>query len=64
MGDIVAFIVCIALFLGGMFLFGLAPILPAFEGLIFFIGILCVASALFIPVHLLPRAEDGAGRMR
>jgi hypothetical protein len=64
MGDIVAFIVCIALFLGGMFLFGLAPILPAFEGLIFFIGILCVAAALFIPVHLLPRAEDGAGRMR
>jgi hypothetical protein len=64
MGDIVAFIVCIALFLGGMFLFGLAPLLPAFEGLVFFIGILCVASALFIPVHLLPKSDEGVRRMR
>jgi hypothetical protein len=57
MGDIVAFIVCMALFVGGMFLFGLAPILTAFEGPIFFLGILCIAAALFIPVHVLPKSR-------
>ena len=54
---IVVFIICIVLFIGGMFLFGLAPLLPAFQGLVFFIGILCVAAALAIPMHLLARFD-------
>ena len=54
---IVVFIICIALFIAGMFLFGLAPILPAFQGLVFFVGILCVSAALAIPTSLLPRFD-------
>ena len=54
---VVVFVICLALFIGGMFLFGLAPLLPAFQGLVFFIGILCVAAALGIPMHLLERFD-------
>lgn len=57
MGDVIAFILCLALFLVGLFLLGLAVTLPAWQGLVFFAGIVCVALSFGIPVHLLGHSE-------
>ena len=57
MGDVIAFILCLALFLVGLFLLGLAVTLPAWQGLVFFSGIVCVALSFGIPVHLLGHSE-------
>jgi hypothetical protein len=57
MSTVIAVIVCFALFLGGLLLFGIAPILPDWEAAVFFVGILCVAASLAIPVHLLPKLD-------
>lgn len=57
MGDVIAFILCLLLFLVGLFLLGLAVTLPAWEGLVFFAGILCVALSFGIPVHVLGHSE-------
>ncbi len=53
----ISVVVCIALFVGGIILFGVAPTLTAWQGVVFFCGILCVALALAIPVHLLPQLD-------
>ena len=57
MSDVIAFLLCFLLFLVGLFLLGLAATLPAWEGLVFFAGILCVALSLGIPVHVLGHTE-------
>jgi hypothetical protein len=57
MGDVIAFILCFLLFLVGLFLFGLAPTLSAWEGPVFFAGILCIALSFGIPVHALGHSE-------
>jgi uncharacterized membrane protein len=59
MGDVLAFIGCMILFLLGMFLMGLADTLPAWQGVVFFCGILCIALSFGIPVHLLGHSEHG-----
>ena len=57
MGDVIAFIVCFVLFLFGIFLLGTADTLPAWQGLVFFGGILCIAASFAIPVHALSKTE-------
>ena len=57
MSTVFAFIVSFALFLGGMFLFGFAFSLTAWQGLVFVAGILAVSLALAMPAHLLSRAD-------
>ena len=57
MSTVIAVIVCFALFLGGIVLFGIATTLPAWQAAVFFAGILCVALSLWIPVHLLPKLD-------
>jgi hypothetical protein len=57
MGDVIAFILCFLLFLGGIFLLGMADTLPGWEGLTFFAGILCIALSFGIPVHVLGHAD-------
>jgi hypothetical protein len=57
MGDVIAFILCFLLFLAGIFLLGLADTLPAFQGLVFFAGILCIALSFGIPIHVLGHAD-------
>ncbi|WP_374009057.1 hypothetical protein [Leifsonia sp. LS-T14] len=57
MGDVIAFILCFLLFLLGIFLLGLAVTLPAWEGLVFFVGILCISLSFGIPVHVLGHAD-------
>jgi hypothetical protein len=57
MSTVIAVIVCFALFVGGLLLFGIAPTLTDWQAAVFFAGILCVAASLAIPVHLLPKLE-------
>jgi hypothetical protein len=57
MRDVIAFILCFALFLFGLFLLGMADVLPPVQGLVFFCGILCVALSFGIPVHLLSKLD-------
>ncbi|GAA2051417.1 MULTISPECIES: hypothetical protein [Leifsonia] len=57
MGDVLAFIGCFILFLVGIFLLGLADTLPAWQGLVFFAGIVCIALSFGIPVGVLGRTE-------
>ncbi|MGO4691739.1 hypothetical protein [Glaciibacter sp. 2TAF33] len=51
--NVVAFIVALAIFVLGFWLFGLAFAVTAFQLEIFFGGILCVALAVAIPVQIL-----------
>lgn len=46
------YIVALVLFLGGIFLLGISFSLVPLQALVFVVGILCVAAALAIPVHL------------
>ncbi|WP_168209201.1 hypothetical protein [Agromyces intestinalis] len=55
----VLFLIAMAIFVFGLWLFGVAELVPGFEALVFFAGILCVATALAIPTTLLGR---GGGR--
>ncbi|WP_166790496.1 hypothetical protein [Cryobacterium tagatosivorans] len=50
---VVAFIVAMAVFVLGLWLFGLAFAVTAFQLPIFFAGILCVALALAIPTRVI-----------
>ncbi|CAN5355520.1 hypothetical protein BH09ACT6_BH09ACT6_00660 [soil metagenome] len=52
-------VVSLALFIGGLFLFGFAFEYPDFAALIFASGIVSVTLGLFIPLQLL-RHIDGA----
>jgi len=50
---VVAFIVAMAVFVLGMWLFGLAFAVTAGQLPIFFSGILCISLAVAVPAHLL-----------
>ena len=50
---IVAFIVAFAIFVLGLWLFGLAFSVTSLMGATFIAGILCVAISMAIPFHLL-----------
>jgi len=51
--NIVPFIIAFAIFILGMFLFGLAFSVTVFQGAIFIAGILAISLSLAIPFHLL-----------
>lgn len=53
--NVVAFIVALAIFVLGFWLFGLAFAVTTFQLPIFFAGILCVGLALALPAHILRR---------
>ncbi|MGN6762695.1 MAG: hypothetical protein ACTHJI_15360 [Leifsonia sp.] len=57
MSDVLAFIGCFILFLFGLFLLGLASTLPAWEGVVFFGGVICIALSFGIPVGVLGHTE-------
>ena len=50
---ILSFVIAMAAFVVGLWLFGLAFTLTAWQGPIFFGGILAVSAAIAIPVHVL-----------
>ncbi|GGF26543.1 hypothetical protein [Subtercola lobariae] len=56
---VVTLIVSLVLFIGGMYLFGLAFQFPDFATLIFASGLVSVCLGVFIPLQLL-RHVDGA----
>ena len=54
----VPFVIAMALFVLGMWLFSVAPEVVGFEAILFFGGIVCVALALAVPVNLLGHRES------
>lgn len=54
---IIAFIVSLALFVGGIVLMGYAFEPDAAHGVVFFSGILLTAIGLAVPIHLLKRVD-------
>ncbi len=55
--NVIAFIVAIALFIGGLLLMGYSFYAYGFQGPMFVGGILAVGAALAIPVHVLKRID-------
>jgi len=55
--NVVAFLFSMAIFVFGMWLMGTAPVMPGFEAITFFGGILAVAVAVAIPVNMLGRGD-------
>jgi hypothetical protein len=53
----IALVISFALFLGGLLLMGIAVELPAWQALVFFLGIIGVALSFAIPIHLLPALD-------
>lgn len=55
--NIIAFIVSLALFVGGLVIMGSAFYAPGVEALVFMLGILSSSLGIIIPVHLLKRID-------
>jgi hypothetical protein len=54
---VIAFIICFAIFLGGLFLMGTAVEAVGIEAPLFIAGILAVALSIAIPVHVLEKFD-------
>lgn len=54
---ILAFVVSLVVFVGGIYVMGSAFYVPGVEGLVFFAGILLCALGIVIPVHVLKRID-------
>jgi hypothetical protein len=46
------YLIALILFVGGIFLVGISFSIVPIQALVFVLGILCVAAALAIPIHL------------
>jgi Leu/Phe-tRNA-protein transferase len=57
MSTVLTFILAFVLFLGGMYLFGFAFSIDAWQAPVFVGGILAVSLAIAIPAHLMGRTE-------
>jgi len=55
--NIVAFIISLALFVGGLFIMGAAFALPSLQGLVFFAGIIVTSLGIAVPIHLMKRID-------
>lgn len=55
--NVIAFVVAIALFLGGLLLMGYSFYVVGFQGPVFVAGIFAVAASIAIPVHVLKRID-------
>jgi hypothetical protein len=53
------FLIAMALFVFGMWLFSIADVVTGLEAIVFFSGIVCVSLALAIPFNVLGRRESG-----
>ena len=54
---IIAFVISLVIFVGGLYVMGSSFYVPGFEGLVFFAGILACAVGIAIPVHVLKRID-------
>ncbi len=57
MKTVVFLILSFAFFAGGIALMGVAPTLDAWQALVFFAGIVCVALAFALPMNVLPKLD-------
>ncbi len=55
--NVFAFIIAIALFIGGLLLMGYSFYAIGFQGPMFVSGILAVSASIAIPVHVLKRID-------
>ena len=55
--NVIAFVVAIALFVGGLLLMGYSFYVVGFQGPVFVAGIFAVAASIAIPVHVLKRID-------
>jgi hypothetical protein len=55
--NVVAFLVALVLFLGGLALMGFAFYVEGFQGAVFIAGILAVSASIALPVHVLKRVD-------
>ena len=55
--NVVAFLIAIALFIGGLFLMGYSFYVEGLEILMFLGGILAVSLSIALPVHILKRID-------
>ena len=55
--NVIAFIVAIGLFLGGLALMGYSFYVVGFQGPVFVAGILAVGASIALPVHVLKRID-------
>lgn len=55
--NVFAFVIAIALFIGGMAMFAYSFYAVGYEGVMFVGGILAVSAAIALPVHVLKRID-------
>jgi len=55
--NVIAFIVSLALFVGGLFIMGESFTVIGAQGVVFGAGILVTALGVFIPIHILKRID-------
>ena len=55
--NVIAFIVSLALFVGGFFIMGESFNVIGAQGVVFAAGILVTALGVFIPIHILKRID-------
>lgn len=55
--NVFAFLIAIALFVGGLVLFAYSFYVVGYEGVMFVGGILAVSASIALPVHLLKRID-------
>lgn len=55
--NVVAFIVSLALFVGGLFIMGESFNVIGAQGVVFFVGILVTLAGVFVPIHILKRID-------
>jgi uncharacterized membrane protein YiaA len=55
--NVVAFVIAMGIFVFGLWLMSIAPEVVGFQAVAFFVGILCAAVAVAIPINLLGRAD-------
>lgn len=58
------FIVCMVLFLGGIYLFGLAFAVDSWQALIFIAGLAAVSLAMIIPIHILGHGRSSGRKAK
>jgi hypothetical protein len=55
--NVIAFIVSLALFVGGLFIMGESFNVIGAQGVVFFAGIIVTLAGVFIPIHILKRID-------
>jgi len=55
--NVIAFVVSLALFVGGLFLMGYSFYVEGFEAAVFIGGILVTSAGVALPIHVLKRID-------